>query len=76
MNGRTQYGIVGCTHIDDYLNNNIKNMSDAERQEEDRMKHVRTTNANIEPVFFTYPANKRIDAIVSKLPQRKLSMTL
>ncbi|HOF45909.1 MAG TPA: DUF1015 family protein [Bacteroidales bacterium] len=68
MNGRTQYGIVGCTHIDDYLNNNIKKHELTRKdKEEDRMKHVRTTNANIEPVFFTYPANKRIDAIVSKI---------
>lgn len=68
MDGRTQYGIVGCAHIDDYLNNNIKKHELTRKdKEEDRMIHVRITNANVEPVFFTYPANKRIDAIVEKI---------
>lgn len=68
MDGRTQYGIVGCAHIDDYLNNNIKKHELTRKdKEEDRMIHVRITNANVEPVFFTYPANNRIDAIVEKI---------
>ena len=68
MDGRTQYGIVGCAHIDDYLNNNIKKHELTRKdKEEDRMIHVRITNANVEPVFFTYPANNRIDAIVNKI---------
>ncbi|HNY63196.1 MAG TPA: DUF1015 family protein [Bacteroidales bacterium] len=68
MDGRTQYGIVGCAHIDDYLNNNIKKHELTRKdKEEDRMIHVRITNANVEPVFFTYPANKRIDAIVERI---------
>ncbi|MDD4395705.1 MAG: DUF1015 family protein, partial [Bacteroidales bacterium] len=65
MDGRTQYGIVGCAHVDDYLNNNIKKHELTRKdKEEDRMIHVRITNANVEPVFFSYPANKEIDAIV------------
>ncbi|MEG1555600.1 MAG: DUF1015 family protein [Bacteroidales bacterium] len=68
MDGRTQYGIVGCAHIDDYLNNNIKKHELTRKdKEEDRMIHVRITNANVEPVFFSYPANKEIDAIVEKI---------
>jgi len=68
MDGRTQYGIVGCTHIDDYLNNVIKKHELTRKdKEEDRMIHVRITNANVEPVFFSYPANPKIDAIVSKI---------
>jgi len=68
MDGRTQYGIVGCAHIDDYMNNNIKKHELTRRdKEEDRMIHVRITNANVEPVFFSYPANKRIDTIVEKI---------
>ncbi|MBP5709359.1 MAG: DUF1015 domain-containing protein [Bacteroidales bacterium] len=68
MDGRTQYGIVGCTHIDDYLNNNIKKHELTRKdKEEDRMIHVRITNANVEPVFFSYPANPKIDAIVSNI---------
>ncbi len=72
MDNRTQYGIVGCTHIDDYLNNNIKKHELTRKdKEEDRMIHVRTTNANVEPVFFTYPANAKIDSIVSKITSTK-----
>ena len=68
MDGRTQYGIVGCAHTDDYLNNNIKKHELTRKdKEEDRMIHVRITNANVEPVFFSYPANNKIDAIVNKI---------
>jgi len=65
MNGKTQYGIVGCAGVDDYMNEIIKKHELTRKEkEEDRMKHVRITNANMEPVFFTYPAVKEIDAIV------------
>ncbi|MFC2101394.1 DUF1015 domain-containing protein [Bacteroidota bacterium] len=65
MNGKTQYGIVGCAGVDDYLNGIIKKHELTRyEKEEDRMKHVRITNANMEPVFFTYPAVKEIDAII------------
>jgi len=68
MDGRTQYGIVGCTHIDDYFNNNIKKHELTRKdKEEDRMMHVRVANANVEPVFFAYPAHKEIDQIVSAI---------
>ncbi|PKP21655.1 MAG: DUF1015 domain-containing protein [Bacteroidetes bacterium HGW-Bacteroidetes-20] len=68
MEGRTQYGIVACTHIDDYLNNNIKKHELTRKdKEEDRMIHVRITNANVEPVFFSYPANPKIDTIVNNI---------
>ena len=68
MNGRTQFGIVGCTSIEDYFRNNIKKHELTRKdKEEDRMIHVRITNANVEPVFFSYPANKNIDSIVEKI---------
>ncbi len=66
MNGKTQYGIVGCASVEDYLNNVIKKHELTRHdKEEDRMKHVRITNANMEPVFFTYPAQPEIDTIVA-----------
>ena len=72
MDGRTQYGIVGCAHIDDYFNNNIKKHELTRKdKEEDRMIHVRITNANVEPVFFSYPAHNEIDAIVAKVIKEK-----
>ncbi len=66
MNGKTQYGVVGCASVDDYLNNVIKKHELTRKdKEEDRIKHVRVTNANMEPVFFTYPNVKEIDKIVA-----------
>ena len=68
MEGRTQYGIVGCASVDDYLNGIIKKheLTRADK-EEDRMKHVRNTKANMEPVFFAYPQMKELDDIVSQI---------
>ncbi len=64
---KTQYGIVGCAGVEDYLNDRIKKHElTRPDKEEDRMKHVRITNANAEPVFFTYPKQEEIDKIVSK----------
>jgi len=68
MDGRTQYGIVGCASVDDYLNGVIrKHELTRSDKEEDRMKHVRITNANMEPVFFAYPAVKELDTIVKNI---------
>jgi uncharacterized protein (DUF1015 family) len=68
MDGRTQYGIVACSHTDDYTRGLIKKHELTRKdKEEDRMIHVRITNANVEPVFFTYPAHKEIDTIVSHI---------
>ena len=67
MNGRTQYGLVVGANVDDYLNGVIKKHELTRRdKEEDRMKHVRINDANIEPVFFSYPDNKEIDQIVAE----------
>lgn len=67
MNGKIQYGLVICACVDDYLKGNIKKHELTRRdKEEDRMKHVRVNNANIEPVFFAYPDNTVLDDIVSK----------
>ncbi|MBR4841212.1 MAG: DUF1015 domain-containing protein [Paludibacteraceae bacterium] len=68
MNGRTQYGLVVCANVDDYMTGKIKKHELTRRdKEEDRMKHVRVNNANIEPVFFAYPHNDELDAIVAKV---------
>jgi uncharacterized protein (DUF1015 family) len=65
MNGHTQYGLVLCASIDDYLNERIKKHELTRRdKEEDRMKHVRVNNANVEPVFFAYPDNAELDALI------------
>ncbi|MDQ1332940.1 MAG: hypothetical protein QG576_975 [Bacteroidota bacterium] len=72
MSGRTQYGIVGCASVDDYLNGIIKKHElTRPDKEQDRMIHVRTNNANIEPVFFTYPAVKELDVIVKKIVRKE-----
>ena len=67
MNGKTQYGLVVGAYVPDYQNGTIKKHELTRRdKEEDRMKHVRVNNANIEPVFFAYPDNEQLDAIVAK----------
>ncbi len=71
MNGKTQYGLVVGAYVEDYMNGKIKKHELTRRdKEEDRMKHVRVNNANIEPVFFAYPDNDEIDAIVSRTIQQ------
>ncbi len=68
MSGRTQYGIAMCCHFEDYLSGAIKKHElTRPDKEEDRMIHVRNQKANIEPVFFTYPDDKEIDAIVNSV---------
>ena len=65
MDGRTQYGLVLCAHTDDYASGAIKKHELTRKdKEDDRMVHVRIQNANIEPVFFSYPDDELIDSIV------------
>ena len=65
MNGRTQYGLVVGSHLDDYMNGKVKEHELTRKdKEEDRKKHILISNANLEPVFFAYPDNSRLDAIV------------
>ncbi len=67
MNGRTQYGLMLCANVNDYLNGVIKKHELTRKdKEEDRMRHVRVNDANIEPVFFAYPDNSTLDAIVAR----------
>ncbi len=72
MDKRTQYGIVGAASIDDYLKGIIKKHElTRSEKEKDRMVHVRINNANIEPVFFTYPNVIEIDQIVESIVANK-----
>ncbi len=72
MNGKTQYGLVVGAYVEDYMNGVIKKHELTRRdKEEDRMKHVRVNNANIEPVFFAYPSKDEINAIVKKYTDQK-----
>ena len=67
MNGKTQYGLVVGAYVDDYMTGVIKKHELTRRdKEEDRMKHVRVCNANIEPVFFAYPDNSVLDELMMR----------
>ncbi len=67
MNGHTQYGLMLCAYVEDYMNGVIKKHELTRKdKEEDRMRHVRVNNANIEPVFFAYPDNDVLDTIVAR----------
>ena len=66
MDGRTQYGIVGCAAVEDYISNVIlRHELTRPDKEEDRKNHIRVSGMNYEPVFFAYPAVPEIDSIVS-----------
>jgi uncharacterized protein (DUF1015 family) len=68
MEGRTQYGIVGCASVEEYLNDTIKKHELTRHdKEEDRCNHVRVTNSHSGPIFLTYPDNNAIDAIVANI---------
>ena len=67
MNGKTQYGLVVGALVDDYMQGRIKKHELTRRdKEEDRMKHVRVNNANIEPVFFAYPDNAVLNDLIMR----------
>ncbi|MFZ1235982.1 MAG: DUF1015 domain-containing protein [Prevotella sp.] len=67
MNGKTQYGLVVGAYCDDYKNGVIKKHELTRRdKEEDRMKHIRVCDANIEPVFFAYPDNEKLNSLINK----------
>lgn len=67
MEGKTQYGLVVGARVDDYLSGVIKKHELTRRdKEEDRMKHVRVNNANIEPVFFAYPDNEVLNSLIMR----------
>ncbi|MCP4311106.1 MAG: DUF1015 domain-containing protein [Bacteroidetes bacterium] len=68
MFGKTQYGIVACAAVDDYLKEVIKKHElTRPDKEEDRMNHIRVTNFNAEPVFFAYPDHAELDSIVEQV---------
>ncbi|MBO4577175.1 MAG: DUF1015 domain-containing protein [Paludibacteraceae bacterium] len=72
MNGRTQYGLVVAAWVEDYMEGRIKKHELTRRdKEEDRMKHVRINNANIEPVFFAYPHRSDLDAIIARVTSKE-----
>lgn len=72
MDGRTQYGLVACCHFEDYLSGKIKKHElTRTEKEQDRMIHVRNQNANLEPVFFAYPAVAEMDKIVKDIVESK-----
>lgn len=67
MNGKTQYGLVVGAFVNDYMNGTIKKHELTRRdKEEDRMKHVRVNDANIEPVFFAYPDNAVLNELIMR----------
>ena len=68
MDGRAQYGFVVAAWVDDYMEGRIKKHELTRRdKEEDRMKHVRVNNANVEPVFFAFPDNSGLQEIIDRV---------
>ena len=72
MDGRTQYGIVVAANVDDYMSERIKKHELTRRdKEEDRMKHVRINNANVEPVFFAFPDNEVLENVIKTVTTKE-----
>ena len=72
MDGRTQYGIVVAANVDDYMSERIKKHELTRRdKEEDRMKHVRINNANVEPVFFAFPDNEVLENVIKTVTAKE-----
>ncbi len=72
MDGRTQYGIVLGANVDDYMESRIKKHELTRKdKEEDRMKHVRINNANIEPVFLAFHDNEVLDRVIREVTSGK-----
>ncbi len=72
MQGHTQYGIVGCVSVQEYLNDTIKKHELTRKdKEDDRTKHVKVTNAHSGPIFLTYRAVSEIDAMAAKINSQK-----
>jgi uncharacterized protein (DUF1015 family) len=68
MSGKTQYGIVGCASVDDYLQGVIKKHElTRPDKEEDRMNHIRVTNFNAEPVFFAFPDHAELEEMINRI---------
>ena len=66
MNGRPQVGLVGCTSIDDYINDVIKKHEYTRAdKEKDRINHVDYTNANTGPIFLTYKKNEEVSEVIN-----------
>lgn len=71
MNGKTQYGLVVAAYVPDYMDGTIKKHELTRRdKEEDRIKHVRINNANIEPVFFAYPDDNILDTLIANYTEK------
>jgi len=72
MNDNTQFGIVACASVREYLDNTIKKHELTRKdKEDDRTKHVRVTNAHTGPIFLTYRARPAIDAVVGQITGKK-----
>jgi uncharacterized protein (DUF1015 family) len=72
MWGRTQYGLVACASVSDYLSDVIrKHELTRVEKEEDRKNHIRITNFNSEPVFFAYPDHEEIDRLVNRYTEAR-----
>ena len=64
---KTQYGLVVAASASDYHKGVIKRHELTRREkEDDRMRHVLATDANVGPAFFAYPDNDTLNSIISR----------
>ena len=64
---KTQYGLVVAASASDYHKGVIKRHElTRHEKEDDRMRHVLATDANVGPAFFAYPDNDTLNSIISR----------
>jgi uncharacterized protein (DUF1015 family) len=67
MEGRSQVGVVGCVHVDDYAADVIRKHEKTRKdKEDDRTRHVLVLNANAEPVFLTFRDDPGLQRLITE----------
>jgi uncharacterized protein (DUF1015 family) len=67
LDGRSQTGLIAVQHIDDYFEGKVKiHELTREDKEKDRIRHIDVVNAHTGPVFYTYPDDENINAVIAR----------
>ena len=71
MGEHAQTGVAACVSVDEYDQGLIRKHERTRRdKEDDRTRHILTLRAQTGPVFLTYRADRRIDALVEAETKR------
>lgn len=72
VNGRTQYGVVGCFACEDYETGRIKKHENTTRdKEEERVLHVEACKAHTGPIFMAYKESGVLEELIESYKKHK-----